>query len=70
MGLKAGLYIGLEKVGIVKFSTLRVRRPADYSCQPPSMLTHEEVEQIARDMYRDPESARGRVAKYIWLEEE
>jgi hypothetical protein len=56
-------------VGEVKLDTVFVMVPADYTCEPQGIVTHDEVTQIAKVLRREPKNHAGVVGNYNWREE-
>jgi hypothetical protein len=68
MSLRIGLYHDSTRHGEVELDTVFVMVPADYTCEPKGILTHDEVRQIAKVLRREPTHA-GVVGNYNWHEE-
>jgi hypothetical protein len=69
MRLKVGLYHGPARYGEVELDTVFVMVPADYTCEPRDIITHDEVIQIAKVLRREPKNHAGVVGNYNWREE-
>jgi hypothetical protein len=67
--LKIGLYHDLTRHGGVELDTVFVMVPADYTCEPKGIVTHDEVTQIAKVLRRAPDIETGMVGEFAWCKE-
>lgn len=72
MAHKVALYSrgGISPVGHVEFFTLLIQKGSDYLCDPPGILTPEQVGEISQTMRQLPQIQRGTVGEYEWKEQE
>ena len=68
--MRVGLYHDLTRHGGVELDTVFVMVPADYTCEPKGIVTHDEVTQIAKVLRREPKNHAGVVGNYNWREEQ
>ena len=69
MGQRIGLYHNSTRYGEVELETVFVTEPADYTCEPLGVVTHEEVRQIATVLRRTPHIESGVVGYFDWCKE-
>ncbi len=70
MDHRVALYDGTRRRGMVRFRTLLVTGPRDYTCLPDGTLTLAEAVEVS-DRLRDlPAVSMGTVGKYQWEVEE
>lgn len=55
-----------ELAGVVIFNTISVQQERDYSCQPPGLLSLEQVKEIASKLSHLPQINSGTVGEYAW----
>jgi hypothetical protein len=56
--------------GSIKFNTLLVRSPGDYTCEPQSLLSREQVEDLSWQLRHLPRRVAGRIGPYRWREQD
>ena len=64
-----GLYQGFTRLGELELDSVFVMEPADYTCEPKSVVTYDEVAQIAKALRREPETHAGVLGNCEWREE-
>jgi len=69
MSQKIGLYHGPARYGEIEIDTVFVMEPADYTCEPMGVVTHDVVQQIAKVLRRAPEIETGVVGEFAWCKE-
>ena len=69
MNLRIGLYHDLIRHGGVELDTVFVMVPADYTCEPKGIVTHDAVTQIAKVLRREPDIETGMVGEFAWCKE-
>ena len=69
MSLKIGLYHDSTRHGEVELDTVFVMEPADYTCHPTGVVTHDVVRQIAKVLRRGPDMETGVVGEFAWCKE-
>ena len=69
MSERIGLYHNSTLYGNVELETVFVMEPADYTCEPLGVVTHEEVRQIATVLRRTPYIESGVVGFFDWCKE-
>lgn len=69
MRQKIGLYHDSTRYGEIELDTVFIMVPADYTCEPKGVVTHEEVTQIAKVLRRTPKIESGVVGKFDWCKE-
>ena len=69
MSQRIGLYHNSTWYGNIDLETIFVMEPADYTCEPLGVVTHEEVRQIAKVLRREPKNHAGVVGNFNWREE-
>ena len=69
MSLKFGFYHDLTRRGGVELDTVFVMVPADYTCEPTGIVSHDEVTQIAKVLRRAPDIETGVVGTFAWCKE-
>jgi hypothetical protein len=69
MLMTVGLYHDSTRHGEVELDTVFVMVPADYTCEPKGIVTHDEVTQIAKVLRREPKHHAGVVGNFNWREE-
>ena len=70
VGQRIGLFHNSTRYGEVTFATVFVMEPADYTCEPTGVVTHEEVRQIATVLRRSPHIEIGVVGEFAWCKED
>ena len=66
---RIGLYHNSNWYGNIDLETVFVTEPADYTCEPLGVVTHEEVRQIATVLRRTPHIESGVVGFFDWCKE-
>jgi hypothetical protein len=69
MGYTIGLYQDSTRQGEITLDTLFVMEPADYTCEPKDVISHDEAGRIAKTLRREPEICSGVVGPYEWRAE-
>lgn len=69
MSQKIGLYHDSTWYGEVELKTVFVMVPADYTCEPKGVVTHDEIRQIATVLRRTPQIESGVVGYFDWCKE-
>jgi hypothetical protein len=69
MSLMIGLYHGSIRSGQVELDNLFVMEPADYTCAPTGVVTHDVVRQIAKVLRRTPYVETGVAGDFDWCKE-
>jgi hypothetical protein len=69
MSQRIGLYHDSTRQGEVDLDTIFVMVPADYTCQPKGLVTHDEVRQIAKVLRRGQDIEVGVVGNFEWCKE-
>lgn len=64
--IKIGLYRGPDLVGVCVFSSLAVEEPGGYACEPPGVLSREQVRELTRQLGKVPAASSGTVNGYTW----
>ena len=67
--MRVGLYHDSTRHGEVELDTVFVMVPADYTCEPKGIVTHDEVTQIAKVLRREPDIETGVVGEFAWCKE-
>ena len=69
MSQRIGLFHNSTRYGEVELETVFVMEPADYTCEPLGVVSHEEVRQIATVLRRTPHIESGVVGYFAWCKE-
>jgi hypothetical protein len=69
MSERIGLYHNSTLYGNIELETVFVMEPADYTCEPTGVISHEEVRQIATVLRRTPHIESGVVGFFDWCKE-
>jgi hypothetical protein len=69
MVFRAAIFLGAKRVGAVTFRNLLVTHPSHYVCEPPGVLSFEQVMRLAEQMWRLPVVPGGAIGQYEWRDE-
>ena len=69
MSERIGLYHNSTLYGNIELETVFVMEPADYTCEPTGVISHEDVRQIATVLRRTPHIESGVVGFFDWCKE-
>ena len=69
MVFRVSLYLGRKRIGSVTFRTLLVTDNSQYVCEPPGLLSFEQIVRLSEQMRRLPAVPGGVIGEYEWVEE-